>query len=373
MPLYRNPRSPYWWYSILYQGKRFRASTGEITKAKANTIMADAITKLSQGSEPKRRTRKPTLQEFSAEFLAWVNKTRTLEPNTRRYYNYGWRLLQMSELAYMPIDQITAEIIDCTRFQRPVIDRKTGTPTTQIVPCSDSYTAQALRTLKVMLGQAEDKHLISRRPKFSSPASPGRDRLIDGEAESLLEKELGSVSHGWTTKRRFMAWLVMVVMQDSGMRPEEVFAMRKENLRWAERRIWIPEGKTAKARRFVGMSDRMHEMLSKWCYGEETGWVFPSKSKSGHLTSIARSFKAARDRANLDKRLVPYAARHTYGTHAMRATGNTFAVMKQMGHASLKSMEPYQHQEIDQLLDAVNERNASRDCHTFCHTSELIQ
>jgi integrase len=53
-------------------------------------------------------------------------------------------------------------------------------------------------------------------------------------------------------------------------------------------------------------------------------------------------------------------ARHTYGTYTMRATGNTFAVMKQMGHASLRSMEPYQHQEIDQLLDAVNQRNTDR-------------
>jgi hypothetical protein len=62
----------------------------------------------------------------------------------------------------------------------------------------------------------------------------------------------------------------------------------------------------------------------------------------------------------------------------MRATGNTFAVMKQMGHASLRSMEPYQHQEIDQLLDAVNQRNTGRagtqsvlpdSGHTFGHTN----
>jgi integrase len=347
MPLYRNPRSPYWWYSILYQGKRFRASTGELTKAKANTIMADAITKLSKGEE-HRRNRRPTLQEFSAEFLAWANHTRTLEPNTRRYYNYGWRLLQMSELAFMPIDQITKEITDCVQFRRPVIDRKTGLPGIT-VPCSDSYTAQALRTLKVMLGKAEEKGLILRRPKISPPSSVGRDLLIDHDAERALEREL-----------RPQAWLVILVMQDSGMRPEEVFAMRKENLRWSERRIWIPEGKTAKARRFVGMTERMHKMLSAWCYGEDTGWVFPSKSKSGHIESIAKSFKAAAKRALLDPKLVPYAARHAYGTFAMRATGNTFAVMKQMGHASLKSMEPYQHQEIDQLLTAVNERNSNR-------------
>jgi hypothetical protein len=33
---------------------------------------------------------------------------------------------------------------------------------------------------------------------------------------------------------------------------------------------------------------------------------------------------------------------------------------ERMGHASLRSMEPYQHQEIDQLLDAVNQRNTDR-------------
>jgi integrase len=124
----------------------------------------------------------------------------------------------------------------------------------------------------------------------------------------------------------------------------------------------------------------MHKLLSEGCHGDEgPGWLFPSpKSKTGHLNSIAQSFAGAKARAGIDTRIVPYAARHTYGTYAMRATGNTFAVMKQMGHASLRSMEPYQHQEIDQLLDAVNQRNTDRlsahivsaaSGHTFGHTN----
>ena len=138
--------------------------------------------------------------------------------------------------------------------------------------------------------------------------------------------------------------LITMIMQDTGMRPSEVFEMRLENLRWAERRIWIPSGKTEKARRFVGMTERMHELLSTWCHGDEgPGWLFPSHRKTGHLMSISGSFKAARDRAGLDTRLVPYSARHSYGTFAVRATGNLFAVRGQMGHASIKSMEPYQH------------------------------
>jgi hypothetical protein len=38
-------------------------------------------------------------------------------------------------------------------------------------------------------------------------------------------------------------------------------------------------------------------------------------------------------------------------------SGNAFAVSKSMGHADLKSMEPYQHQELEPLRVAINQRN----------------
>jgi site-specific recombinase XerC len=55
--------------------------------------------------------------------------------------------------------------------------------------------------------------------------------------------------------------------------------------------------------------------------------------------------------------LVPYSARHTYGTYTMEKSDNAFAVSKSMGHTDLKSMEPYQHQELEPLRVAINQRN----------------
>jgi integrase len=151
-------------------------------------------------------------------------------------------------------------------------------------------------------------------------------------------------------------------MMDTGARPSEVFAMRLENIDWVGRRIFIPAGKTEQAKRWVGMTERMHKELSTWRQGSDgPGWLFPSRvggSKHGHLNSIASSFKSACVRDGLDTKLVPYLARHTFGTTAMRATGNTFAVMKAMGHASVLSMAPYQHQETDQVTTVMNHRNA---------------
>ena len=80
------------------------------------------------------------------------------------------------------------------------------------------------------------------------------------------------------------------------------------------------------------MTERMHKELSEFCHGSEgPGWLFPSRTSSamvGHLNSIRNSFKDACARGGLDSKLVPYLARHTFGTTALRETGNTFAVMK---------------------------------------------
>jgi hypothetical protein len=44
----------------------------------------------------------------------------------------------------------------------------------------------------------------------------------------------------------------------------------------------------------------------------------------------------------------------------MAETKNTFAVADSMGHVDLKSMQPYQHQELEPLRAAINQRNRSR-------------
>ena len=47
--------------------------------------------------------------------------------------------------------------------------------------------------------------------------------------------------------------------------------------------------------------------------------------------------------------------------HTRRVCGHwldTFAVMKAMGHASVQSMKPYQHQETDQVNEVMNRRNS---------------
>jgi integrase len=49
---------------------------------------------------------------------------------------------------------------------------------------------------------------------------------------------------------------VLVVIQDTGMRPEEVFRIRIENLLWSHRLMFNPNGKTKAARRHCDIDIR---------------------------------------------------------------------------------------------------------------------
>ena len=123
--------------------------------------------------------------------------------------------------------------------------------------------------------------------------------------------------------------------------------------------IFIPDSKTLSGRRKIPMSDRATAILSARCSGRDEGWVFPSKrSGAGHLTTISKLFRQARNKAGLPNELVLYCSRHDYGTRVLRGTGNLAAVMKTMGHKDVRTAMRYQDPELGRRARCT-ERNAN--------------
>jgi len=156
---------------------------------------------------------------------------------------------------------------------------------------------------------------------------------------------------------------VLVTMQDTGVRPDEVLKMRWEHIDWLQKTVSNPTGKTERARRVVPVSERVLIILGRRRASQDQGWVFPSpkkRSRTGHfsLSTIEHQFVDARRKAGLPDALVLYCARHTYATDALARTGNVAAVMDAMGHANVQTTMIYQHQGLEQIRGAINLRNA---------------
>jgi integrase len=332
--LFKKEKSRYWWYDFTVRGQRYRGSTKETNEHRA-VITSLKLAAALEGADPLDR-KPPSLLQASEMFLQWVETAR-LEPDTRRYYQNGWRLLKQTCIAGVRMDRATADAIEALRF-----------------PGSAANGNNALRTLRRMLNKAREWRLIREVPRFKLFKESGRARRLDDEAERKLlpvaEQPLRDI---------------IVLMRDTGMRnARELYRLRIENIDWHNCLIFNPDSKTRQGRRWIPMSERVCDILRARCADREEGWVFPSCRRGKHITGglVNKQWVAARKKAGLPDDLVLYCARHDYGTYLLQSTGNLKAVMDCMGHVDVKTAMKYQHPELEIVRMALDSR------HTLRHT-----
>jgi len=322
-------RGHFWWCHFFVAGKRYRCSTKQTTESKARQFESALITRIQERGISAVPNKAPTLHEYSSRFLNWVNNTHQLNCNTQKYYRFGWEQLKGTSLAGMRLDAITTDGVGVVLFS--------GSP---------AWGNQARRTLRVMLGKAVRDGLIHQAPRIHLAQETGRDGILDDATEAKLLEVANQPLRD-----------VIMIVRDMGLRPAEVFRMRKEHVHWDKRLYFNPYGKSRKARRWVPISNRVFDAL-RLRASSNSDWVFPSvRSSSGHLTTVSKQFRRARALAGLPNCLVLYHARHAFGTYAMAQTKNPALVRDVMGHADLRTTMIYQHPDLEPLRQLIDDRN----------------
>ena len=110
-----------------------------------------------------------------------------------------------------------------------------------------------------------------------------------------------------------------MVLVDTGMRPDECYRLRWENLSWkngSNGTVLVTHGKTAAARRMLYLTPRVRFVLeTRWGIAGRRleGWIWTAPTKSGHLNNSslkkqhARAFRTLNEKA--ETRLDPGASR----------------------------------------------------------------
>jgi integrase len=319
-------RGKVWHYDFAMDGRRYRGTTKESNPSKARLIESQLMQEARRRKITVQR-RTLTLAEFSKRFLNWV-KTARLEPESRKYYESGWKMLSQTPMAAMRLTHITTDEAEALRFHH-----------------SPANGNRALRTLRRMLGKAAEWGIIAGAPRIKLFKEEGRSALISEEAEAKLLQVATQPLRD-----------VLIMVLDCGMRPGEVFQMCWEDIDWERRVIFIPRGKTRLSRRYLPMSDRIITALTARRNDHTQGWVFPSDSKTGHLMTVSKAFEKARADAGLPTEIKLYSARHTFATNLMTATGNLPLVMRTLGHTNAQTAMIYQHPSMEDVREVVNAR-----------------
>ncbi len=137
---------------------------------------------------------------------------------------------------------------------------------------------------------------------------------------------------------------VAVVILETGMRPGEIYQLRKEDVHLDLRSVFVRTGKTPNATRHIPLTDRAFQALAKRAGQATTGWLFPCRfDQSAPVKDVRRAHDAAVARAEIQLRFRLYDLRHTALTR-MAMAGIDLPTLKELaGHSQIQMTMRYVH------------------------------
>src|SRR5207302_472659 len=110
---------------------------------------------------------------------------------------------------------------------------------------------------------------------------------------------------------------VALVMLDTGMRPEEVFTITRENVHLARRYLLVPKGKTRFARRNIPLTDTAIAVLQARSRVAKGSYLFGSRlHASKPLRTVQKLHENGLEKANIMPKFRLYDLRHTFGSRS---------------------------------------------------------
>lgn len=331
-------RGGMYWYEFVYGGRRYRNSTKVGNQRAAREIEAAFKTALAKGEVGiTERKAVPGFRTSMTDFLAWSKEEHTAHPATyRRYVTSSVALLK--HFGDTPLDKITPEDVERFKTTRSgefkTVRSRAGRVRTKrrIAPATVNRELACLK--------ADFNFAIKADFLFKNPVS---------RVKFLAEKNQHSrvLSHieesKYFAQASPMLWDIARLILDTGMRPEEVYTLRPENVDLSRGVLQVSEGKTVSARRLLKLTSVVIEVLRRRIIGLTTPYIFPCESDR---TRPIPKINNAHDRALRDSKIAPlrlYDLRHTWATRAAMSGIDLVTLAAMLGHSRIQMVLRYAH------------------------------
>ncbi len=136
---------------------------------------------------------------------------------------------------------------------------------------------------------------------------------------------------------------VATLMLETGMRPEEVYRIRPENVNVAGGFIFNPFGKTKAARRRVPLTTTAKRILARRMAGLEAPFLFPCDTDAKRPVPKVNN---AHDRAVKASKVAKFRLfdlRHTWATRAAESGIDLVTLAALLGHSKIQMVLRYAH------------------------------
>jgi len=268
-------RGGIYWFEFVFNGRRVRKSTMQGNRREAETIASAYRTKLAKGVVGlDERKPAPSFKKAMEGFLAWSCVEHASHPNTHKRYLTASKPLITFFRPDTPLDQITREGVEAykqwrsrQRRQPPAKAKRSNRAQPSGRLLRPATINRELACLKILFNRNEETVPVNpvRKVKFLNEDNvQTRVLSADEERKYLLAS---------TQPLRDIATLML----ETRMRPEEVYRIKRDDIRLAEGYLLIPFGKTKSARRKIALSERASAILTKRVGKINGQFLFPGR------------------------------------------------------------------------------------------------
>jgi integrase len=364
-------RGDVYWYEFVYSGRRYRKSTNIKNQRVAGDIERAFRTALAKGEVGiTERKAIPGFRTSMSEFLKWSEEEHAAHPRTHLRYKVS-SLALLRFFGDTAIDKITPEEVERFKTTRAgefkTARSKKGRVQTKrkVRPATVN---RELACLKALFNFAIKADVLAKNPvsgvKFLAENNQQTRVLSHTEERDYFAKA--------SPLLRDIARLIL----ETGMRPEEVYTLRPENVDLVRKTLQVPRGKTAAARRLLSLTSGALEVLRRRMTGLETPFVFPCESDS---TRPIPKVNNAHDKAVKESGIAPlrlYDLRHTWATRAAMSGIDLVTLAAMLGHSRIQMVLRYAHPTQAHQMKAMEQLerfNAAQQIAAFQQQSEMTQ
>ncbi len=203
-------------------------------------------------------------------------------------------------------------------------------------------------------------HLLNKAVEWkwlkASAAKINRFKEENGRIVYLTDAQCSSLLVAASQDHNENVHAFVMVGLHTSMRHSEILAIKREEIDFGRRVIWVPVAK-AGAREQPITSELCHyledriTMLPRGC-----PWLFPSPpSEKGHTHTIRKAFRRSVARAGMDPdQITPHTLRQTAVTHLVQAGVDLPTVQRISGHKTLAMVARYAHQNGAHIQSAMD-------------------
>ncbi|MBX7171361.1 MAG: site-specific integrase [Pyrinomonadaceae bacterium] len=342
MALYKRPNSKFWWMKFTFDSQLIQKSTNVANKRDALTIESAYRTQLALGKIGINTLQKaPTFDKAVDDFLQWSTVKHNNKSTTHNRYYFNCQVLK-KYFGKTKVNLIkTKDIENFIVWRSKQTSRKTKEPITR-----ETVNHEVL-VLKMIFKRLVQNDFLRINPCTSIKRLPKNERQFHVITESEQKQYLLACPQPLKD--------VASLMIQTGMRCDEVYRIRRDEIFLDKNFLKITKGKTKASIRKIHLSEKAKSILEYRLNKFEGEFLFPQDDVDGQPATKTLDYFHRKTVKKLKLNFRLYDCRHTFATRAVEKGIDLLTLSSILGHSGLDMITRYSHPSEERKADAIKQ------------------